>query len=69
MHWMYYAYTGTAGKTGQEFTLNDCIHYEVKDDLIFTDSETGMRVDLEDLPEAEKEKIRIVMEQLVERHK
>lgn len=68
MHWMYYAYTGTAGKTGQEFTLNDCIHYEVKDDLIFTDSETGMRVDLEDLPEAQKEKIRIVMEQLVERH-
>ena len=68
MHWMYYTYTGTMGKDTISIPLDDYLRYEVQDGLTFIDSESGQKVKLTDVPEAERERIRMLVEHLVERH-
>ena len=68
MHWMYYVYTGTMGKSGSVLPLDDYIRYEVEDSLSFADSQTGRKLRLKDLHEAEQAKLQMVMEHLVEKN-
>lgn len=67
LRWMYYAYTGTMGRDQLTIPLDDYLSYQISA-MTFTDPDSSEKVDLKSLPEAEQERIKMVMEQLVERH-